>query len=320
MKYFIILTVIAASTAFCRPLCAGTNYALLFDGAEDKVRIPHHSSLSFPDTSRYTIEFWMKLTDTSSDHHILGKRESCASVNYQVAKTSTHANIHWSASTGNKNQFMSTNFAPIPNAWTHFAFSYDGDTMSIYVNGTLDNKDTITTGDENTADLMIGTSSDCAGLFIGEMDEVRIWNIARSSSEITNSYDVRLNPTESGLIGYWNFDEDSLDQVVLDISPVSNHGTRGLDISDATDDPQRVTSTAPTGCCILAGDFNHDGTFNISDITAGIARIFAGGPAPACQDEADSNGDNAYNISDITYGIARIFAGGSAPVCGSTGS
>jgi Putative metal-binding motif len=75
-----------------------------------------------------------------------------------------------------------------------------------------------------------------------------------------------------------------------------------------------------TGCCVVAGDFNHDGAFNIADVTAGIARIFAGGPAPFCNDEADTNGDNAFNIADVTYGIARIFGGGPAPVCGTTGT
>ena len=75
-----------------------------------------------------------------------------------------------------------------------------------------------------------------------------------------------------------------------------------------------------TGCCVTAGDFNHDGAFNIADVTAGIGRIFSGGAAPFCQDEADSDGSNAYNIADVTYGIARIFSGGPAPVCGTTGS
>ena len=77
---------------------------------------------------------------------------------------------------------------------------------------------------------------------------------------------------------------------------------------------------APGGqCCNVAGDANHDGSYNIADITFGIALIFSGGPAPLCQDEADANGDNSFNIADVTYGIARIFSGGPAPVCGTTG-
>ncbi|MBN4056999.1 hypothetical protein JYU19_01755, partial [bacterium AH-315-J21] len=77
-----------------------------------------------------------------------------------------------------------------------------------------------------------------------------------------------------------------------------------------------LTQLPANGCCVTAGDYNHDGSFNIADVTAGIARVFSGGPAPLCQDEADANGDNSFNIADVTFGIARIFSGGPPPICG----
>jgi len=84
-------------------------------------------------------------------------------------------------------------------------------------------------------------------------------------------------------------------------------------------------ATAPlggsgSGCCVVAGDADHDGLFNIADVTFGITRIFSGGVAPFCYGSADANGDNSFNIADVTYGIARIFSGGPAPICGATGS
>ncbi len=105
----------------------------------------------------------------------------------------------------------------------------------------------------------------------------------------------------------------------------------GLDLQDSTITSVAVTSNTvqnmvlepcigPCSCCLVAGDYDHSGTFNIADVTAGIARIFSSGPAPVCTDEADSNGNNSFNIGDVTYGIARIFSGGAAPVCGTTGS
>ncbi len=70
-----------------------------------------------------------------------------------------------------------------------------------------------------------------------------------------------------------------------------------------------------SSCCVTAGDYNNDSSFNIADVTAGIARIFTSSLAPICPEEADSNGDGSFNIADITFGIARIFASGSPPVC-----
>ncbi len=90
-------------------------------------------------------------------------------------------------------------------------------------------------------------------------------------------------------------------------------GTHGRSMYSTTID------VPPTSCCVVAGDYDNNGSFNIADVTAGIARIFNSGSAPICQDEADANGDNSFNVADVTYGIARIFNSGPAPVCGTTG-
>jgi Dockerin type I domain len=74
-----------------------------------------------------------------------------------------------------------------------------------------------------------------------------------------------------------------------------------------------------TGCCLVAGDANHDGRKNIADITFMIDRIFSGGPPPVCSDEFDANSDNRINVTDITYMIAHIFQGQAGPICGTTG-
>ncbi len=79
------------------------------------------------------------------------------------------------------------------------------------------------------------------------------------------------------------------------------------------------TLSESTGCCLVAGDANHDGKKNIGDITFMIARIFTGSSPPVCNDEFDANGDNSIDISDITFMIAHIFQGLRGPVCGTTG-
>jgi hypothetical protein len=42
--------------------------------------------------------------------------------------------------------------------------------------------------------------------FKGIIDEFRIWNTARSESEIQSTMNQMLNGNETGLIGYWKFD------------------------------------------------------------------------------------------------------------------
>jgi gliding motility-associated-like protein len=75
--------------------------------------------------------------------------------------------------------------------------------------------------------------------FKGVMDELRLYNRALSETEIRETMCRRIADSESGLIGYWNFDETSGD-VLKDLSV--NHFDGQL-----KGDPVRVFSGAPVG-------------------------------------------------------------------------
>jgi len=45
--------------------------------------------------------------------------------------------------------------------------------------------------------------------FNGLIDEFRIWNVARTATQIHDYYDVAVAGTEANLAGYWKFDEAS---------------------------------------------------------------------------------------------------------------
>lgn len=77
-----------------------------------------------------------------------------------------------------------------------------------------------------------------SGRFLAsEIDEVRIWNTARSNPEICANRFRRLTGLELGLVCYWRFDEGS-GPVALDSSSFGNHG-------NLINSPQRVPSTTP---------------------------------------------------------------------------
>ena len=54
----------------------------------------------------------------------------------------------------------------------------------------------------------------------GELDEIAIWNRSLSFGEISSQWNTVLNGSESGLVGYWNFDDGS----ASDLSPNSYDG------------------------------------------------------------------------------------------------
>ena len=80
--------------------------------------------------------------------------------------------------------------------------------------------------------------------FHGLLDDVRLWNVARSPEEIAANYNRLIDPSTSGLVGYWNFDEAS-GQDIFDATSNNNDGILGATVAVGTDDPTRVLSTAP---------------------------------------------------------------------------
>jgi hypothetical protein len=50
-------------------------------------------------------------------------------------------------------------------------------------------------------------------------DEIRIWNVSRSATEIQGAMNTSLSGDEKGLLGYWNFNDGT-----ADLTPNGNDG------------------------------------------------------------------------------------------------
>lgn len=110
----------------------------------------------------------------------------------------------------------------------HVAAVYDQKVGRIYINGQLDveeNREGFT-GDVAVSDenLKIGywfsPYRDVHESFFGQVDEIRIFNIARTHQEILSTMNRPLTGGEEGLVGYWNFDSGTAN----DKSKFGNHG------------------------------------------------------------------------------------------------
>jgi hypothetical protein len=81
--------------------------------------------------------------------------------------------------------------------------------VRLYVNGALASEVAVT-GTFTTAlnAFVVGRRPDSATEFLaGEIDEARVWNTARTATEIVDNKDRELEGTESGLVQYWPFNE-----------------------------------------------------------------------------------------------------------------
>ena len=111
-------------------------------------------------------------------------------------------------------------------AWYHVVGTCDGATARIYVNGVLKNSGPVETDYTGTASgARIGGEVCCGGNnFPGVIDEVRIWNRALSQAEVVVNMTNTLSGSESGLIGYWRFNDGS-GTIAADGSTQARHGT-----------------------------------------------------------------------------------------------
>ena len=99
-----------------------------------------------------------------------------------------------------------------PGEWTHLALVHSGGVLTVYKNGVM--VVSITSGatqqTAGTAILHIGGVIANASrnlTFQGKIDEVRIWNTARSAAEIQANMQQALSGAETGLAAYYKMSD-----------------------------------------------------------------------------------------------------------------
>jgi gliding motility-associated-like protein len=152
-----------------------------------------------------TVEALMHYTGVSNN--IVSKHTGPANVNYllrigsfEITTTAGFANFGGVAAAG-------VNL--VQGETYHVAATYNGQFLRYYVNGCMTGE-MPWTGDMIQNDLMtaIGQQSACqCEQFTGYIDEVRIWNVARTQQEIAdNMLDLPNPATTPGLLAYYKFD------------------------------------------------------------------------------------------------------------------
>lgn len=101
---------------------------------------------------------------------------------------------------------------PNANGWHHFAIVWNGTQTRWYWNGVAIGNPRTSVG-VNVAAVNHRIGARPGGEFFhGYMDEVRVWNVARSAAEIAAEFQRELNGDEPGLVAYWNFEGNLLDK------------------------------------------------------------------------------------------------------------
>lgn len=223
--------------------------ALSFNGANGYVDMGNGSSLNTPNS--LTLSAWIK--PKSNDGNWSSIISKSAKQAYFLMQRDTNKSITFGAYLSNGYKEVTINTADIAlNEWQHITATYDGVNEKIYLNGIL-KATTLATGTINnisTNTLLIGSSTVASERFNGAIDQVRIYNYARTPAQISWDYN------QGKPVGYWKLDECQ-GGVANDSSGNNNMGTITIGATG--------TNTS-TGTCTSSGAWadGASGRFNSS--------------------------------------------------------
>ena len=242
-----LLTVILLCSLFqLRTFAQNNNYSLQFDGVDDYITL----SNNLGSTSTVTLNCWAKFPQIPDDDQgdlisnwAGGNGAYTLRYDSYLGNHTISCNIE-AALGGEYIEFPldSNNY----NTWMYITFTYDGDTLRLYQNGSLKSEVINSKGALNSAttNIMLGTREDLNPnfRFFGNMDEVSIWNIELDSLEINQYMNCPPTGTETGLLGYWKFEEGT-GTTAVDATSNANNGTINGGAIWSTDVPVQ------TFCC-----------------------------------------------------------------------
>jgi hypothetical protein len=114
--------------------------------------------------------------------------------------------------------------------------------LLIYVNGSLVGSSASAEMSTSLNDYLIGKGLDRTAPFNGAIDELRIWNVARSQAQLQTDRALPLVGNEPHLVGYWNFDEGAGDEI-HDATAGHDTGRLGASVGADASDPAWSTDT-----------------------------------------------------------------------------
>jgi hypothetical protein len=210
--------------------------AMQFNGVDGYIEVQNSSSLKSP-TSAITMAGWIYIESFPSNQvSVAGFINKTNNSNYGQYGLNYHhwatpSTIHFYGSGGTLGYAAPVNLQL--GEWYFMASTYDGNEVSIYLNGQKIGTQTVTGSivpDNNPLTLGLDSPGDTEYLQ-GKLDDVRIYNGALSQSEISELYQEGGWPLNQGLVAYYPFDGNAND--------MSGSGNDGITNGDVEWFPDR---------------------------------------------------------------------------------
>lgn len=196
-----------------------SDQAMAFDGADDYV-----NTGAWSPGAQWTVEAWIRVsTQSTGRRFVVGGVNDCR--DWGIALYDGHIGGAIRPASGACSGSIVAADPAVVGVWHHVALVNDGAMAWLYIDGALTANGPVSAQYEATAaGTRIGGAYCCPGAnFPGDIDNVGIWNRALLPDEVRARLQSEASGFESGLVGYWTFDEGE-GAVAFDRS---NHGHDG---------------------------------------------------------------------------------------------
>jgi RHS repeat-associated protein len=217
-----------------------------FNGQNSYVSLSNSGLVS--NSTNSTVEMWVKLNQLGNTRQSLYSEDNTGGVTFEISYNSGFLQFGvWRTDVASNWRTISAPFG-YKDEWVHVTSVLDATKgMQLYVNGTLVAANTDPRPSNATQiSSSLGRFSNGGGgaYFNGEIGDVRLWNTARSTQQI--QADIKggnLTGQEAGLVGYWQFKEESGTKITDLTSNGRNGQLKGSatwDINPTSNVPQQL--------------------------------------------------------------------------------
>lgn len=228
------------------------NQACYFNGGTDSSHVSVRDNASLDITGSFTLEAWVNPENaTSPSNQIIMQKRNAGSNGYTLYLGGGNVAIRTNGTT----RLNGTTIIP-SNAWSHIAGVYNSatNTFSIYVNGFFDTSNVVAGAVPVTNNDSVWIGKGFNSPFKGQLDEVRIWNRALSSSEVNHFQYTSLGSGTgpySGLVLSLTFQDNDANASDFSTGDYSGNGNTGFNRgTTAYDMSNRPLPTVQMNDCI----------------------------------------------------------------------
>jgi hypothetical protein len=263
----------------------GGNRVLKLDGAGDTVA----TALTDLSGSELTIQFWFKGPTPQSVVRQQGGGYIVAGWN------GLHILSHDRGTTG-----VSMGNNVTDGGWHHVIMTWKQNSpggFASYLDGRLVTRRDSAAGaiPNHNAQVYFGSLNNGGEFTTGMVDEIAIWNKALTAGEVAGKWSQPLTGAESGLVGYWDFNDDT----AADRSPNGYHG-------DLLGDAAILAQDIPTLGSFYPAVFESGSAFELRNIPLGenyFITAFIDANGNGLQDAAEPSG--SFSSQPIALGGDR---------------